>query len=163
MAEPHEFQSNPENQDREPRSSANQQAYRSGAIALTETFRNVANRHGLIFLVNGTWGGGSVASNGGGYPDASKSGNALVDGGFVEYQDGQIGHFGPYGCSSQWAAQSPVTKGNAFNYAVTTTSAGRDEYVGSNCYAYVNQQADYAGVAPWGSFHPNGLPSRVTK
>ena len=91
--------------------SANQQAYRSGAIALTETFRNVANRHGLIFLVNGTWTAGSVASNGGGYPDASKSGNALADGGFVEHHDGKIGHFGPYGCSPQWAAQSPVTKG----------------------------------------------------
>ena len=80
-----------------------------------------------------------------------------------EHHDGQIAYFGPYGCSPQWAARSaPVTNGKAFNYAVTNTAAGRDEYVGSNCYAYVNQQSDYAGVAPWGSFHPTGLPSRVT-
>jgi hypothetical protein len=143
--------------------AANQQAYREGAIALTQTFRDVANRHGLIFMVNGTWSGGSLASSGGGYPDASKSGNALADGGFVEHHDGEIGYFGPYGCSSQWAAQSPVTRGKAVNYAVTNTSAGKTEYVNSDCYAYVNQQTDYGSAAPWGSFHPTGLPSRVTQ
>ena len=37
--------------------SANQRAYRAGAIRLTETFRKVADRHGLVFLVNGhAWG-----------------------------------------------------------------------------------------------------------
>jgi hypothetical protein len=143
--------------------SANQQAYREGAIALTKTFRDVANRHGLIFLVNGTWSGGSLATSGGGYPDASKTGNALADGGFVEHHDGEIGFFGPYGCASQWATQSPVTKGKAFNYAVTNTAAGKNEYVDSNCFAYVNQQADYDSAPAWGSFHPTGLPSRVTQ
>jgi len=142
--------------------STNQQAYRDGAIALTKTFREVANRHGLIFMVNGTWGGGSVSSNGGGYPDASRHGNALADGGFVENHDGQIGYFGPYGCSTQWAAQSPVSQGKAFNYANTRTAGGRTEYVNSKCYAYVNQQTDYNTAAPtWGTFHPTGLPSRV--
>src|SRR5262249_26052835 len=34
--------------------TTNQQAYRDGAIALTQTFRTVANHHGLIFIVNGT-------------------------------------------------------------------------------------------------------------
>ena len=66
-------------------------------------FAVVADEHGLIFLVNGTW----SANDGGGYPNAAKSGNALADGGFVEHHDGQIDFFGPYGCSSQWAAQSP--------------------------------------------------------
>jgi hypothetical protein len=142
--------------------SANQQAYREGAVALTQSFRDVANRHGLMFLVNGTWAAGSLASAGGGYPDPDKAGNALADGGFVEHHDGELGFFDSYGCSPQWAAQSPVTKGKAFNYAVTNTAAGRDEYVDSNCYAYVNQQADYDSAPPWGSFHPTGLPSRVT-
>ncbi|WP_156036179.1 hypothetical protein [Blastococcus sp. URHD0036] len=132
-------------------------AYRAGAIALTQTLRSVADAHGLVVLVNGTW----SANDGGGYPDAAQSGNALADGGFVEHHDGQIGYFGPYGCSSQWAAQSPITRGRAINFAVTNTSAGRTEYVNSGCYAYVNQQSDYSGVAPWGSFHPTGLPSRV--
>jgi hypothetical protein len=137
------------------------QAYRDGAIALTQTFRQVADEHGLVFIVNGTW----TANDGGGYPNVAQSGNALVDGGFVEHHDSQINHFGPYACSSQWAAQSSVTHGKAINYAVTDTAAGRTEFVESACYAYVNQQttAAYDGTAPpWGAFHANGLPSRVT-
>jgi hypothetical protein len=146
-------------------SSTDQQAYRDGAIALTQTFRKVANEHGLVFIVNGTWSGGSLSSSGGGYPDMSKSGNALADGGFVEHHDGEIGYFGPYGCSSQWASQSPVTQGKAINYAVTDTSAGLTEYVNSKCYAFVNQQstADYDYAPPWGTFHPTGLPSHVAQ
>jgi hypothetical protein len=136
-------------------------AYREGAVALTRTLRSVADEHGLVFIVNGTW----SANEGGGWPNPTKSGNALADGGFVEHHDGQISFFGPYGCSSQWAAQSPITRGKAINFAVTDTAAGRDEYVESGCYAYVNQQptADYGGVAPWGDFHPTGLPSRVQR
>ena len=131
--------------------------YRAGAIALSQTLRSVADAHGLVFLVNGTW----SANDGGGYPNVAQSGNALADGGFVEHHDGQIEYFGPYGCSPQWAAQSPITRGRAINYAVTNTAAGRTEYVNSGCYAYVHQQATYDGVAPWGTFHPTGLPSRV--
>jgi hypothetical protein len=88
-------------------------------------------------------------------------GNALTDGGVVEHHDGQIGYFGPYGCSRQWAAASPITRGRAVNFAVTRTVAGRREYVASNCYAYVNNQTEY-GIAPrWGRSHPSGLPSHV--
>jgi hypothetical protein len=132
-------------------------AYRAGAIALTHTLRSVADEHGLVFIVNGTW----SANDGGGYPNVGQHGNALADGGFVELHDGQISFFGPYGCSSQWAAQSSVTKGEAVSYAVTKTFAGRAEYANSGCYAYVNQQSDYNGVAPWGDFHATGLPSEV--
>jgi hypothetical protein len=137
------------------------EAYREGAIALTRTLREVADEHGLVVLVNGTW----TADDGGGWPDASLSGNALVDGGFVEHHDGEIDFFGPYGCSSQWAAQSPVTRGRAVNFAVTETEAGLAEYVASACYAYVNRQtaAAVGGAAPWGDFHATGLPSRVTR
>lgn len=133
--------------------------YRAGAVALTQTLRTVANQHGLIFMVNGTW----SADDGGGYPDPAKSGNALADGGFVEHHDGEISFFGPYGCSDQWASQSPVTKGKAFNYAVTHTASGRAEYAASGCYAYVNQQSVYDPVPTWGTFHATGLPSRVTR
>ncbi|SNT02552.1 hypothetical protein SAMN06893096_11361 [Geodermatophilus pulveris] len=132
-------------------------AYREGAIALSQTLRSVADEHGLVFIVNGTW----SPNDGGGYPNPSKSGNALADGGFVEYHDGEIDFFGPYACSSQWAAQSSVTKGEAINFAVTETAAGMGEYLDSHCYAYVNQQSDYNGTAPWGDFHATGLPSRV--
>ena len=126
-----------------------------------QTFRAVANRHGLVILVNGTWEAGSLASAGGGYPDMEEHGNALADGGFVEYHDGEITYFGPYACSPQWAAQSPLTEGKAFNYAVTMTAAGFREYRDSHCFSYVNQQADFSAAPAWGSFHPTGLPSRV--
>ena len=82
--------------------------YRAGAIALTQTLpqrgrRARAGLPGQRHLVGQRrrW-----------LPRPSrKPGNALADGGFVEHHDGQIGYFGPYGCSSQWAAQSPITQG----------------------------------------------------
>jgi hypothetical protein len=141
--------------------AANRRAYRAGAIALTKTFREVANRHRLIFIVNGTWGAGSLVSAGGGYPDTEQYGNALADGGFVEHHDGQLPYFGPYGCSPQWAADSPVTKGKAFNYAVTSTRAGFEEFKNSACYAYVNQQSHYGAASAWGAPHQTGLPSNA--
>jgi hypothetical protein len=136
-------------------------AYRAGAIALTKTFRKVADRHHLIFLVNGTWAGGSLASAGGGYPNLAKSGNALAEGGVVEHHDGEIGYFGPYGCSKQWADQSPITHGKAFNYAMTSTNAGTIEYVKSGCYAFVNHQTHSGISRPWGTSHPTGLPTHA--
>ncbi len=54
-----------------------------------------------------------------------------------------------------------VTDGEAFNFAVTRTSAGLAEYADSGCYAYVNQRAAYGTLPPWGSPHPTGLPPRV--
>jgi len=136
-------------------------AYRDGAIELTKTFRRVANRHGLIFLVNRTWAGGPIATAGGGYPNPARSGNALADGGVVEHHDSEISYFGPYGCSKQWAAQSPITRGKAFNYAMTATSAGSLEYLRSSCYAFVNQQTDYGVSQRFGTTHPTGLPTRA--
>jgi hypothetical protein len=136
-------------------------AYRAGAIALTKTFRKVADRHHLIFLVNGTWAAGSLASAGGGYPNPAKSGNAFAEGGVVEHHDSEIDYFGPYGCSRQWADQSPITHGKAFNYAVTRTEVGTIEYLKSSCYAFVNNQTDFANSRRWGNSHPTGLPTRV--
>jgi hypothetical protein len=142
-----------------------QQAYRDGAIALAETFRQVADEHGLIFIVNGTWGAGTLAASGGGYPDMNQHGLSLADGGFVEHHDTEISYFGPYGCSAQWASASAVTQGTAFMYAVTNTTTGQAAYVNSGCYAYVNTQpgAAYDYAPPWGSFHATGLPSKVAQ
>jgi hypothetical protein len=134
-------------------------AYQAGAIQLTKTFRKVANEHGLIFIVNGTWDDGN---DGGGYPDPNKFGNALADGGMVEHHDGQESFFGPYGCSTQWAAQSPVTKGKAFMYSMSASASDRDAYSALNCYAYTASQSDYSNApAPWSGFHATGLPSKV--
>lgn len=143
-------------------SAANKKAYRDGAIALTKTFRQVADEHGLIVIVNGTW----AANDGGGYPDPAKAGNALADGGFVEHHDGQIDFFAPYACSTQWASQSAVTHGKAFMYSVTDTDKGLTEYRNSGCFSYLAEQRsdDYGSApTPWGSFHATGLPSRIRK
>jgi hypothetical protein len=135
--------------------------YRAGAIAITQTLRRVADRHHLIFVVNGTWAGGSPTTAGGGYPNPKKSGNALADGGVVEHHDDEISYFGPYACSSQWAEDSSVTHGEAVNYAVTSTPLGTTEYIRSSCFAFVNDQADYAVSDPWGISHPTGLPTNA--
>lgn len=128
---------------------AMQRAYREGAIALTRTFREVADRHGKIVMVNGTWGGGDLARDGGGYPDAAQHGNALVDGTFVENHDDELAYFGRYACSPQWAQDSKVTRGQAINFAVTRTWAGLERYARSDCFAYANHQPTYDLTAPW--------------
>jgi hypothetical protein len=151
-------------------STFDQGAYRDGAIAIAQTFRQVADKYGLIFIVNGTW----SANDGGGYPDAAQHGLSLADGGFVENHDGEIGYFGPYAKSPQWASQSAVTRGVSFMYANTLTKAGLAEYAGSGCYAYVNLQPDYDYAAPWtfpaaglpagpSTFHAAGLPTGVSR
>lgn len=141
----------------------NQQDYRAGAIALSKTLRKVSDRHDLIFLVNGTWGAGSLSASGGGYPDTNQHGNALADGGFAEHHVGDTYWARDYPCSSQWAAQSSVTHGTAFNLAVTNTDAERKPYIDSGCYAFVATQASYSTAPVWGSFHRTGLPSQVLR
>jgi len=139
-------------------------AWRRGAIALAKTFREVANEHHLIVIVNGTWAGGSLATAGGGYPVTSRSGLSLADGGMVEHHDGQIRYFAPYACSRQWATASPVTHGVAFNYAVMATRAGVREYARSGCFAFVNYQPTslYGYAPPTLPFHRTGLPSHTS-
>ena len=140
-------------------STFDQQAYRAGAIAIAQTFRQVADEHGLIFMVNGTW----SANDGGGYPDVTQHGLSLADGGFVENHDGEISFWDPYARSPQWASQSSVTRGVSFMYATTMTRAGLAAYAGSGSYAYVNLQPDYDYAAPWTTFHATGLPSGVSR
>ena len=143
-------------------STSNKQAYRDGAVALTQTFRKVADKHGLIFIVNGTWSAGSIANSGGGYPDANQHGNSLADGGFVEHHDGEQSFFVPYACSAQWAAQSPVTHGEAIMYEISLSDSDRNIYANSGCFAYASSQADYdIAQAPWTTFHPTGLPTNA--
>jgi hypothetical protein len=148
--------------DWESWSAEDQQAYRDGAVEITRTAREVADEHGLIFLVNGTWGAGSLAEAGGGYPDAERPGNALADGGFVENQDDNLEYFAPYACDGQWAEDSPVTRGDPVNFAVTETVDARDAYIASGCFAYVQRHDGYdVPVAPWAGFRDRGLPTGV--
>lgn len=140
-------------------SAADQQAYRDGAIAITKTFRKVADRHKMIVIVNGTWTGGSVARSGGGYPLANSTGNSLADGGFVEYHDDEVAFFGPYGCAAQWADDSATTRGRAVNMVVNRSAAASQAYAATGCFAYASRQSDYEVTPqPWGSFAASVLP-----
>ena len=144
-------------------SSANRAQYRQGAIDLTKTFREVANRHGLVFIVNGSWNAGS-SNAGGGYPDANQHGNALADGGYIEKHNLDT-FFTNYATSPQWAAQSPITgPGKAINFAVNTTTAATQAWITCGCVAYAVTQSDYTTKpAPWGPFYDRGLPSGVSQ
>jgi hypothetical protein len=141
-----------------------QQGYRDGAIAIAQTARQVADKHRLMVLVNGSWN----ANDGGGYPNVAQHGLSLAEGGYVEHHDGQIAFFGPYAASPQWAAASTVTKGVSYCWAAMNTTAGVTEFVNSGDYAYVNYQptASYGGVTPFGPpLVPNyytGLPSHAS-
>jgi hypothetical protein len=138
--------------------------YRRGAIGLANTFRTVADRHGLMVMVNGTWTGGTLAANGGGYPAIGTHGCSLADGGFVEHHDTEIAFWTPYVTSSQWASASNCTRGTAFHMAVMSTSAGVTEFTAPQIFAYVALQTsanyDYPPT-PAGLFHQTGLPSKV--
>ena len=141
-------------------STRSQSAYRLGAVEIARTFRRVADDHRLIFLVNGTWSGGTLATAGGGYPVAARSGNALADGAVIEHHDDQLAYFGPYACSSQWAAKSAVTRGEAVNLAITSSDEGLRRYAASPCYSHVSLQNGYDFAAtPWGRFRDAGLPT----
>ncbi|GAY12240.1 hypothetical protein TOK_0632 [Pseudonocardia sp. N23] len=142
-------------------SVADQQAYRDGAIAVTRTMRQVADKHRMVVIVNGTWTAGGLGPSGGGYPDAAKDGNALADGGMVEHHDGQVNFFGKYACGDQWATQSATTRGTQLMYSISMTDADRAAYAASGCFAYTSVQATYDAVpVPWGAFHSVGLPAR---
>ncbi len=142
----------------------NQLDYRDGAIEISKTFRKVSDRHGLILMVNGTWSGGALSSSGGGYPDASKNGNALADGTMAEHHPLDSYWGNAYPCASQWATQSAVTKGKAFNFAVTNTDAERAAFARTGCYAFAATQQSYDDPASvWGPFSRTGLPTLVRR
>ncbi|MEU0397258.1 hypothetical protein ABZ208_31695 [Streptomyces sp. NPDC006208] len=133
--------------------------YRDGAIALAKTFRRVADKYGLIFLVNGSWSG----SSGGGYPDTRKHGCALADGGVIEHHPADAFHLN-YATSTQWAAHSAVTNGTSFQYVIARTDAERDAWRRSGACAFVSTQNHYGRApAPYSQLRPTGLPRRVTR
>jgi hypothetical protein len=137
-----------------------QQAYRDGAVALMHTIRRVADRHGLVVLVNGSWSAGTLAAEGGGYPDPDVSGNALADGTVVEHHDTDAAFFVPYACSPQWGS----AREGSIVVAVTRTDAGRESYGREGCVDFTVTQVDYDFlVPPWGEFRPVGLPNAVSR
>jgi hypothetical protein len=140
-----------------------QREYREGAIAIAKTFRRVADKYGLVFLVNGGWSGGTLARDGGGYPDMRQHGCGLADGGVLEHHVPDAFHL-DYATSPQWATLSPVTRGTSFQYVVARTDADRDAWLETQTCAFVATQTHY-GIAPkpYSPLHATGLPSRVNR
>ncbi|RZT87877.1 hypothetical protein EV383_4809 [Pseudonocardia sediminis] len=141
-----------------------QQEYYDGAVAISQVFRRVADEHGLIFITNGTWEAGDVGGTGGGFPDRTKHGNSLADGGVIEYHDGQQDYFGPYGCSQQWAADSLSSAHHPVILTISRSDADRDRYAATGCVTHAVNQSEYLDPPPpWGLFKDIGLPSGVGK
>lgn len=137
-------------------SVADQAAYRSGAIQIGRVFRAVANRHGLLLIVNGTWNGGAPAALGGGFPVADRIGCSFADGGVMENWDG----FDPtyranYVNGAQWGTGSGRLRGRQLMFAITADVDDRDEWAASGGVAWCAYQGDYGDAEPpWAGFHP---------
>jgi hypothetical protein len=140
-------------------SAQDKQDYRDGAIQICQEARTIADKYKLMFVVNGTWN----ANDGGGYPDSTKHGCSIADGGLIE------GHtldafWTAYSTSTQWASQSALTQGNSLMWVYNQgdcTSIGA--YTSANIVAFATCQSnDTTPIAPWGSFHPTRLPTSVT-
>lgn len=139
------------------------QAYRDGAIQLVKTARAVADEFGLIVVVNGTWGAGTLLSSGGGYPDLAQHGCSLADGGMVEnHPASELPYWRAYCTSPQWAKESTVARGVPFMLSTNPSKVDRDAFVQAGIVSHAEAQQDYTtATAPWTTFHPTGLPTRV--
>ena len=128
------------------------------AVALSRTFRSVADKYKLMFVPNGGWEGG----HGAGYPTRTTSGNALADGVCVEHHStGELNYWRGYLTSSQWASQSSLTHGTPF-HIIITYPADFSAYRNANFNGFIANQSDYANAGtPWSGFHATGLPNKV--
>jgi hypothetical protein len=144
--------------------ATNQQSYRAGAIALAQTFHDVAAEHGLMVMVNGTWTAGSLASSGGGYPNMSSHGLALADGGYVEHHSAAELEYWTAYAQGQWAtAAGRVSRGKPVMYVQASDAVTRDAYNRAGVFSFLSGQVDYDTASVWGAFHATGLPSRVAQ
>ena len=144
--------------------ATNQLAYRNGAIALAKTFHEVAVKHALMVMVNGTWGAGSLASSGGGYPARSVSGLSYADGGYIEHHStSELSYWTGYARGQWGTAPGSVSKRKPFMYVQASDDATRKAYLKTGAFAFLSTQQDYDTASVWGPFHATGLPSRVTK
>jgi hypothetical protein len=142
--------------------TTNQQSYRAGAIALAQTFHDVAAKHGLMVMVNGTWTAGSLAFSGGGYPNMSSNGLALADGGYIEHHSAaELPYWTEY-AQGQWAtAAGSVARGKPIMYVQASDASTRDAYNRTGVFSFLSAQVDYDTASVWTGFHATGLPSGI--
>jgi hypothetical protein len=146
--------------------TANQQAYRNGAITLAQTFHDVAAEHGLAVIVNGTWTAGTLASDGGGYPTLSAHGLSLADGGYIEHHAAsEVSYWTSYARGQWGTAAGSASQGHPVMFVVASTDADRAAYNNAGVFAFLTTQPSSAYDYPatvWGPFHPTGLPSKAS-
>ena len=149
-------------------SNADKEAYRNGAIAITQKARAVADENDLFLMVNGTWGATGLAGQGdGGYPNRNElHGNSLVDGGFVENHD-------PETKSAYWVSYAyPATPSGAQStprglpymwFSNVGSVTDRNTWIASDLAAFASSSAyDDNAVPPFGTFTDFNLPNRAT-
>ena len=117
-----------------------------------------------MVMVNGTWGAGSLASSGGGYPNANVSGLSYADGGYIEHHGtSELSYWTGY-AKGQWGtAAGSVSQGKPFMYVQASDDAARNAYNNAGVFAFLSTQQDYDNASVWGPFHRTGLPSRVAR
>jgi hypothetical protein len=145
-------------------SNADKQAYRDGAIAITQTARAVADEHNLFVMVNGTWGATSVTGQGGGgYPNPSVAGNSLVDGGFVENHDPstEMAYWSAYaGPNTQWGKATP--RGLAYMwFSNVGSTTDMNAWIQAGVAAFASSNAYTTATSPFGTFTNFNLPNRA--
>lgn len=140
--------------------ATDRQNYRDGAIALIQTAREICDRRRAgngrkrIIIVNGTWNGGTLSANGGGYPNMSLHGCSLVEGAEIEHHD--LDQFWiDYASSSQWATEAS-TGGVPFIVTSCETNAIQTDFRNAGIVSH-SENAE-ANSSVWGSFHETGLP-----
>lgn len=144
--------------------TANQRAYRGGAVALAQTFHDVAAEHGLMVMVNGTWTAGSLAAAGGGYPKMAANGLSLADGGYIEHHSvSELPFFTRYARGQWGTAPGSASHGRPFMYVQARDVATRKAYSKAGVFAFLSTQTDYDRASVWGRFHKTGLPTRVAR
>lgn len=140
--------------------AADRLAYRNGAIGLLQTARQVCDSRRLpngrrrIIIVNGTWGGGSLLSAGGGYPNAELSGCSLAEGALVEHPSGLTQSWTDYARGPQWATEAS-TGGVPFIISSHYTTVEMNAYIAAGIVSHAEAEDS---PNPWGPFHETGLP-----
>lgn len=143
----------------------NQQDYRAGSILIAQAFRRVCNRNNMFLIVNGTWNGGTLASAGGGYPTMTTHGCSLADGGDWEHHSSPDSFSNAVFGSAQWGSESPITgAGKAFHLCQLQDTDSPTPWANTGVFAWAIQKSDYTqpALAPWGAFHPTGLPTSTS-
>lgn len=141
------------------------QLYRAGAIEQCKIVRGICDEKNLIAIVNGNW----DATQGGGYPDSSKHGCSLVDGGMIENHppEGPSGWGNQYSnaATAQWGIEVPRLKNlpapHGFQVYTNVNKSEMDGWVGYSVAAWATY-GDYSTVnGPWrNTFTDFKVPNR---